>query len=322
MGTPAYMSPEQAKGMPADERSDLFSLGIIAYQMLTGVVPYKAERRWPACCCGPRDLRPRPSEIEPTLPQPLNDLVLKTLATNPPDRYQSASLLNQDLHDWQEGVLARAIVTPPMTMMAESKAKKWISLAVGWRGGIDGGSLRRGPLAEQTARSRGADDRGHRGFQQPYRRSGLQRHPGIHAEVGHGRRHLHQRLRPHEDAGPGLAGDLRNVRRVGGPGGRRQPGLNVVVSGSLDRSGAAYQLSLRAIQAVTGKVITSAEETAATKDQVLFAVTKLAADCPEGLGRLRFRIRAAFLDGDAFGRLPGGRSRIRGGAGRLVQRQE
>ena len=43
MGTPAYMSPEQAKGMPADERSDLFSLGIIAYQMLTGVVPYKAD---------------------------------------------------------------------------------------------------------------------------------------------------------------------------------------------------------------------------------------------------------------------------------------
>jgi len=61
-------------------------------------------------------------------------------------------------------------------------------------------------------------------------------------------------------------------------------GLNVVVSGSLDRRGADYQLALRAVQAVTGKVVTNADETASSKDQVLSAVTKLAATVRKALG--------------------------------------
>src|SRR5258708_38303366 len=91
LGTPAYMSPEQAKGMPADERSDLYSLGIIAYQMLTGKVPFKADTALASMLLrtqGP----PTPSiQIEPTIPQALNDLVQKALAVDPQDRYQSAT---------------------------------------------------------------------------------------------------------------------------------------------------------------------------------------------------------------------------------------
>src|SRR5580704_4217725 len=130
MGTPAYMSPEQARGIPADERSDIFSLGIIAYQMLTGVVPYKADTALASMLLrtqGP----PTPSvEIDPTIPQALNDLVQKSLAVDPKDRYQSAALMDKDLHDWQEGTLAKAIVTPRVAMMAESHTKRWIGIAV------------------------------------------------------------------------------------------------------------------------------------------------------------------------------------------------
>ncbi len=61
-------------------------------------------------------------------------------------------------------------------------------------------------------------------------------------------------------------------------------GLNVVVSGSIDRRGSDYQLSLRATQTVTGKTITNAEETAASKDQVLFAVGKLGTSLRKALG--------------------------------------
>ena len=141
MGTPAYMSPEQAKGMPADERSDLYSLGIIAYQMLTGEVPFKADSALASMLLrtqGP----PTPAiQLNPAIPQALNDLVQKSLAVDPKDRYQSAALMDRDLYDWQEGTLANAIVTPRVAMMAESNAKKWIAIAVGCRPDPDGGRI-------------------------------------------------------------------------------------------------------------------------------------------------------------------------------------
>ena len=80
-------------------------------------------------------------------------------------------------------------------------------------------------------------------------------------------------------------------------------GLNVVVSGSLDRRGSEYQLSLRAVQTVTGKSLTSAEETASSKDQVLFAVTKLGTAVRKALGDSTSESAQRFVDGDAFGRL-------------------
>src|SRR5262249_15828154 len=130
MGTPAYMSPEQAKGMPADERSDLFSLGIIAYQMLTGTVPFKADTALASMLLRTQGPPAPPIQLEPSIPKALNDIVMKMLATAPEARYQSAGELSKDLHDWQEGVLHRQIVTPQMAMMAPSQAKKWITISV------------------------------------------------------------------------------------------------------------------------------------------------------------------------------------------------
>ena len=131
LGTPTYMSPEQAKGMPADERSDIFSLGIIAYQMLTGKIPFKGDTALSSMLLRTQGPPPPPNQIEPTLSQGLSDIVMKMLAVKPEDRYQSSAELNKDLHDWQEGILAKQIVTPPMVLIAEPTSKKWIGLAVG-----------------------------------------------------------------------------------------------------------------------------------------------------------------------------------------------
>ena len=130
MGTPAYMSPEQAKGLPADERSDIFALGIILYQMLTAVVPFKAETALASLLLRTQGAPPPPMKLQPSIPQALNDIVLKALATDPANRYQNAADLGKDLRDWQEGVLHRHIVTPPIKMMEESTAGKWIGIAL------------------------------------------------------------------------------------------------------------------------------------------------------------------------------------------------
>ncbi len=131
MGTPAYMSPEQAKGMPVDERSDVFALGIIAYQMLSGELPFKADSALASLLMRTQTPAPVLAQVDPTIPQPLSDMVQKSLATNVEDRYESVALLGKDLQDWEEGTLHKAIVTPPMAMMAESKTGKWIAIALG-----------------------------------------------------------------------------------------------------------------------------------------------------------------------------------------------
>src|SRR5262249_22378096 len=124
------------KGLPADHRSDIFSLGIIAYQMLTGEVPFKADTAFASMLLrtqGP----PSPAiQLDPNIPQPLSDMVLKCLGTEPADCYQSVGDLVKDLRDWEGGTLDRTIVLPPTPGAApliktEPKKAKWIAIAAG-----------------------------------------------------------------------------------------------------------------------------------------------------------------------------------------------
>ncbi len=103
MGTPAYMSPEQAKGLPVDERSDIFALGIIGYEMLSGDLPFKADSALASLLLRTQSPAPPLTQFDPTIPQALSDMVQKTLATNVEDRYASVALLGQDLNDWGAG---------------------------------------------------------------------------------------------------------------------------------------------------------------------------------------------------------------------------
>lgn len=90
MGTPAYMSPEQGSGNTLDHRSDIYSLGIILYEMLTGRVPYSAETPIAVVIKHIQDPLPSIRKIDPSLPESIELIVLKSMAKNPDDRYQTA----------------------------------------------------------------------------------------------------------------------------------------------------------------------------------------------------------------------------------------
>ena len=109
MGTAGYMSPEQALGKPATPKSDLYSLGVVLYEALTGELPFTADNPIAVSMKHVNEpLRP-PREIDPTIPEGMNALVTKLMAKDPEDRYASAEELADDLWRMSRGLPPTAV---------------------------------------------------------------------------------------------------------------------------------------------------------------------------------------------------------------------
>ena len=133
MGTPIYMSPEQGTGSNIDHRSDIYSLGIILYEMVTGRVPYQAETPIAIVFKHIQDPLPSAKNLNPELPEAVEQVLWKALAKNADDRYQTAEdfvlAIQAAIPDSSPSVPAAPPVGTVTTRLAESPSAPRTALA-------------------------------------------------------------------------------------------------------------------------------------------------------------------------------------------------
>jgi serine/threonine protein kinase/DNA-binding NarL/FixJ family response regulator/Tfp pilus assembly protein PilF len=132
IGTPEYMSPEQVEGKEIDPRSDIYSLGVTLYEMVTGRLPFKGESPLGTALKHKTEEPPDPKILNPQIPEDFSRIILKCLEKNKEKRYQSAEEILLELNRMEKGfpVTERVLLKkePEAEMMAEMRWKNSIAV--------------------------------------------------------------------------------------------------------------------------------------------------------------------------------------------------
>jgi len=112
IGTPEYMSPEQVEGKETDHRSDIYSLGVILYEMVTGRVPFEGDTPFTIGVKHKSEIPQSPKEINSQIPDDLNDVILKCLEKDKEKRYQSAEEVRSELENLEKGIPTTERIVP------------------------------------------------------------------------------------------------------------------------------------------------------------------------------------------------------------------
>jgi Tol biopolymer transport system component len=140
VGTAAYMSPEQAEGRPVDHRSDIFSLGVVLYEMACGRRPFGGDTSFSVISSIIKDTPPPLSLVKRDVPPALDRIVTKALAKDPAERYQSALDLRHDLQAVQQQTAAGRVVSHLVRAVVRSRRTRRLAVAAGLVALVSGGA--------------------------------------------------------------------------------------------------------------------------------------------------------------------------------------
>ncbi|HET9672162.1 MAG TPA: Stk1 family PASTA domain-containing Ser/Thr kinase [Actinomycetota bacterium] len=118
MGTASYLSPEQAQGQAVDARTDIYSLGVVLYEMLTGRPPFTGDSPMAIAYKQVNAMPPTPSSLNPDVPPELDAVVMRALSKNPANRYQTGAEFAEDLERARTG--GQVMATPLLPVGGEA----------------------------------------------------------------------------------------------------------------------------------------------------------------------------------------------------------
>src|SRR5882762_6300949 len=283
IGTPDYMSPEQAKGLPLDARSDLFTVGIIFYEILSGSTPFDADttmgKLWkrtsePFCPL---------IELDKTIPMELSDIVKKCLEIDPDKRFRSASELLHTIELWQGPQAGTRVVLGPATGLPAYA--KWAAggIAVGLLAGaiVFRGKFTFPPAAAHAPLSLLIADFDNKtgdsvfdGTLEPMLGIALEGAPFISSYNRGQAKKVAAKMQPGALRMDAALAQLVAVRE----------GVNAVVAGSIHKEGSGYKVYVTTLDPATGQTLQKEESNASNKQDVLAAAGKLAERIRKGLG--------------------------------------
>jgi eukaryotic-like serine/threonine-protein kinase len=275
IGTYQYMSPEQAKGAKADARSDIFTVGIILYELLTGKSPYAADGAMASLLKRTQEAALPASQVDPAVPRQLSAIVANCLERDVTKRYQTVDDLLSDLKAFNGG----SVVLPSAPRISQKVI--WavasfvlaglitIAVIVKWSSSSPGSPT---TAVHPTVKVLLADfqnntsDAVFDGTLESSFALAMEGAPFISAYNRTQARKTLTAIDPTANLLNEAGASLVAVRE----------GVNVVISGAVEKLGSGYKISCKAIDPVSSKTLGSAETETSAKSGVLQAVAQLA----------------------------------------------